>query len=149
MRASSALALAGMVVGPLLIVSGPLIGFSYYKLRHRLTGALPPWDPTSRHPSRSLWLRILLVVAPWLVLPGLLMPFTVMQEPGDPWFLPYTSGWFLFTLLVFMPANWLSNMLGAPPLGVVFWLLCVAWGALMSGTAWFLLLRRRAESGFA
>jgi hypothetical protein len=59
--------------------------------------------------------RALLVLAPWVVMLGLLMPFTFMVEPEDRWYIEYTSMWFLIALLLAYPAIIAAGWVDSPP----------------------------------
>lgn len=80
-----------------------------------------------------------IVATPWLILAGLLMPMTLMPEYGDPWFIPFTTLWFLAAMVVFYPATSVVAAMGQPILGIAHWLVLIGWAAIMSGVLWPIL----------
>jgi hypothetical protein len=83
-------------------------------------------DRTMKTP-RLILISFLIVVAV-----GRSMPMTVMLEPGDPWYLSYTSIWFLAAAFLLYPSNMLSLALGLSVEGIPGLFLNLAWLAALA-----------------
>ena len=70
-----------------------------------------------------------LVVLPFLPLVLFIIPnaFTMLSEPGDPWYTKYTSRPFLFSAMYVYPATAVSSLLGASPTSAGWWLCVLAY----------------------
>jgi hypothetical protein len=47
-----------------------------------------------------------------LIAVGRMMPMTLMPEPGDPWYLSYTSWWWFAAGVILFPSLLISHALG-------------------------------------
>jgi hypothetical protein len=72
--------------------------------------------------KRLVILLLLIVIAL-----GRVMPMTLMPEPGDPWYLSYTTPWFLIAGILFYPSAFLSQALGLPVSGAAHLVVDAAW----------------------
>ena len=54
-------------------------------------------------------LRWIWLIAVWIPFPCLFLPFTMMKEDYDPWYIDYTSPFFLLAMLFYQPANILTT----------------------------------------
>ena len=95
----------------------------------------------SMAPKNKNWLLLL----PWLILIGLILPFSIFREAGDPWYLSLTSMLAIVAMLFFYPATWVTTIAGFKMLGVVHWLanvlLAIGYTFLL-----FKFIRRKKES---
>jgi len=70
----------------------------------------------------------LVILLPLIIIAlGRVMPMTLMAEPGDPWYLSYTTPWFLIAGILFYPSARLSQALGLPISGAAHLVVDAAW----------------------
>jgi DMSO reductase anchor subunit len=68
---------------------------------------------------------------------GQAMPMTFMIDSFDPWYMPYTTIWFIISTLIFYPATAIATLVLRQPIhGVVHWLANVAYAALLTWLIW-------------
>lgn len=80
----------------------------------------------------------------WAIMIGQVMPMTLMPEPFDPWYMPYTSVWFIISAFVFYPATALVvQVLHQPVHGVAHWVANVAYAAVLTWLIWKTKSRKR------
>jgi hypothetical protein len=58
---------------------------------------------------------------------GRIMPMTLMPEPGDPWYLTYTTTWFLAAGILFVPSALVTEAVGLSFSGVAHLFVDAAW----------------------
>ena len=56
--------------------------------------------------------RLIIIGALILICLGRVMPMTLMPEPGDPWYLPYTSWWWFAAGTILFPSTLISQAIG-------------------------------------
>jgi hypothetical protein len=56
--------------------------------------------------------RLFWLIAVWIPLPCLLLPFTMMREDYHPWYISYTSPLVLLAILFYQPANLITTGIG-------------------------------------
>jgi len=56
--------------------------------------------------------RLLIIGFLILIAIGRIMPMTLMPEPGDPWYLSYTTIWFFVAGFLFLPSGLVSEAVG-------------------------------------
>ena len=56
--------------------------------------------------------RLLIIGLIVLIALGRIMPMTVFPEPWDPWYLEYTTWWFIAAGFIFLPSGLVSELLG-------------------------------------
>jgi hypothetical protein len=80
----------------------------------------------------------------WAIMIGQAMPMTLMPETFDPWYMPYTTVWFLISAFIFYPATALvALVLRQPAHGVAHWAANVAYAAVLTWLIWKTKSRRR------
>jgi hypothetical protein len=55
------------------------------------------------------------------------MPMTLMIDPGDPWYLSYTSIWFIVAGILLYPSALVSEAIGLSFSGVAYLLIDITW----------------------
>ena len=55
------------------------------------------------------------------------MPMTLMLEPGDPWYLSYTTIWFFAAGILFFPSALVSQAVGLSFSGVAYLFIDATW----------------------
>ena len=58
--------------------------------------------------------RLVIIILLIIIALGRVMPMTLMPEPGDPWYLPYTTTWFFVAGLIFLFSGLVVDTLGLP-----------------------------------
>ena len=62
---------------------------------------------------------------------------TLMKEPYDPWYMPYTTLWFIISAFVFYPATAIACLLLHQPVhGVVHWTANILYASLLTLLIW-------------
>ena len=56
--------------------------------------------------------RLLIIGILVLIALGRIMPMTIFPEPEDPWYLPYTTRWWIAAGFIFYPSALLSEAIG-------------------------------------
>ncbi|WP_038171906.1 hypothetical protein [Verrucomicrobium sp. BvORR106] len=56
--------------------------------------------------------RLFLLIAVWIPLPCLFLPFTMMREDYHPWYISYTSPLVILAILFYQPANLVTTSVG-------------------------------------
>lgn len=59
--------------------------------------------------KRCRWIMIGVLI---IIAIGRVMPMTLFPEPEDPWYLPYTSVWWIVAGLIFYPSALFSEAIG-------------------------------------
>ena len=81
--------------------------------------------------------KAIATVLVWGIMIGQAMPMTLMIEPFHPWYMPYTTVWFLVSAFVFYPATALAALVLHPLVhSVVHWLANVGYAALLTWLIW-------------
>jgi hypothetical protein len=55
------------------------------------------------------------------------MPMTLMIDPGDPWYLSYTSIWFIVAGILLYPSALVSEAIGLSFSGVAYLFIDITW----------------------
>jgi len=66
------------------------------------------------------------------------MPMTLMIEPGDPWYLSYTSIWFMAAGILFYPSALVSQAAGLSFSGVAHLFVDAIWLIILSLIIYFI-----------
>ena len=56
--------------------------------------------------------RLLIIGLIVLVSLGRIMPMSIFPEPWHPWYMEYTTWWFIVAGFIFLPSGMVSDMLG-------------------------------------
>ncbi len=56
--------------------------------------------------------RLFWLIAVWIPLPCLFLPFTMMREDYHPWYISYTSPLVILAILFYQPANLVTTGVG-------------------------------------
>ena len=79
---------------------------------------------------------------------GEILPFSLFEEVGDPWYLKFTTLlWFLAALLYY-PATWVTTVAGFKVLGVVHWFVNLVLGMCYTFIIFKFTRRTKAVSKF-
>jgi hypothetical protein len=72
--------------------------------------------------------RRLLVIGLLIIIAlGRVMPMTLIPEPGDPWYLSYTTPWFFLAGILFFPSALVSEAVGLSFSGGAYLLVDLLW----------------------
>jgi hypothetical protein len=79
--------------------------------------------------------KVIYMRTPRLIIIGLLifialgrvMPMTLMPEPGDPWYLSYTTIWFFVAGILFLPSALVTQAVGLSFSGVSYLFVDAIW----------------------
>jgi len=69
---------------------------------------------------------------------GRVMPMTLMPEPGDPWYLSYTTTWFLVASILFLPSALVTQAVGISFSGVAHLFVDAAWLIILCLSIYFI-----------
>jgi len=72
---------------------------------------------------------------------------TLLPEPGDPWFLPYTTLWFFMAGAIFLPSGLISEEIGLSFTGSAYLLIDAAWLIILCLMTYFIPFRTNEPDG--
>ena len=71
--------------------------------------------------------RLIIIGLLIIIAIGRIMPMTLLPEPGDPWYLPYTTMWFFAAGVIFFPSGLVSEAVGISFTGPAYLFVDAAW----------------------
>jgi hypothetical protein len=71
--------------------------------------------------------RLIIIGFLILIALGRIMPMTLMPEPGDPWYLSYTTIWFIAAGFLFFPSALVTQAVGLSFSGVAHLFVDAVW----------------------
>lgn len=82
-------------------------------------------------------IRLVIIAVLIFIALGRVMPMTLMPEPGDPWYLTYTTTWFFVAGFLFFPSALVSQAVGLSFSGVTYLFVDAAWLIILCSIIYF------------
>jgi hypothetical protein len=92
--------------------------------------------------------RLILIGLLMLVAAGRIMPMTLMPEPGDPWYLHYTTMWFIAAGFLLYPSALVADAVGLSFKNAAFLIFDLAWVVILCVVIYFYPFRATASKEY-
>ena len=81
--------------------------------------------------------RLVIILFLIVIALGRVMPMTLMPEPGDPWYISYTTTWFFVAGFLFFPSALVSQVVGLSFSGDTHLFVDAAWLIILCSIIYF------------